>query len=480
MMATRKLAVRKARKAPDRAPRKLTDDHIEALREFADSDVADRRSLGSEGERSEGVEYPDSIVKGLLLFVGANRTIWRFRRRRREKGVRTTIFRTLGEWPMMNTEDARKAAEITVGNVHTGDAAPNKRSSVKFEVAFGQYLEYLKEKAEKNGKPPRWHYNVTKLGDKIILTKWAKWSLYEMAMSPASLASWHKQVTKDHGPVSANHAARIVRATYKRAARLDRSLPAYLPTSAVEFNTEKPKQAALEFKGFPAWLRAWRKIDNAIRQAYHLTGLLTGARPGELARLRWEDYSDNERLLVIADAKAGNRITIPITDEIAAALKMARAAAEGLGHDIGQDSLIFPGCKQAAWRDELPARGHVLRHTYSTVAADLGIDDLHRHFLLGHAPEGISQRYIATLILSNGPALRDAQRRMSRRFVELLGINAGILKSEIAAALARSAEAAQMRTKKAEKAFARAQQISARKRRGKVLGPRKKPPYAVA
>src|SRR3954452_21696671 len=100
MMATRKLAVRKPRKAPERAPRKLTDDHIEALREFADSDVADRRKLASQSERSGGIEYPNSIVKGLFVLVDANRTIWRFRRRRREKGVRTTIFRTLGEWPM--------------------------------------------------------------------------------------------------------------------------------------------------------------------------------------------------------------------------------------------------------------------------------------------------------------------------------------------------------------------------------------------
>jgi hypothetical protein len=39
----------------------------------------------------------------------------------------------------------------------------------------------------------------------------------------------------------------------------------------------------------------------------------------------------------------------------------------------------------------------MLRHTYRTVAADLGVDDLLIHFLMGHAPDGISQKYIATL-----------------------------------------------------------------------------------
>ena len=54
------------------------------------------------------------------------------------------------------------------------------------------------------------------------------------------------------------------------------------------------------------------------------------------------------------------------------------------------------------------------------VAADLGIDELLSHFLLGHAPEGVSQKYIARMILNAGPALRAAQRTISRRMVALL------------------------------------------------------------
>ena len=57
----------------------------------------------------------------------------------------------------------------------------------------------------------------------------------------------------------------------------------------------------------------------------------------------------------------------------------------------------------------------MLRHTYRTVAADLGVDDLLIHFLMGHTPVGISQKYIATLILANGPKMREEQGRMSKR-----------------------------------------------------------------
>jgi hypothetical protein len=45
--------------------------------------------------------------------------------------------------------------------------------------------------------------------------------------------------------------------------------------------------------------------------------------------------------------------------------------------------------------------------------------------LMGHAPAGINQRYVATLILQNGPAMRAAQERISKRIVNLLGLTLG-------------------------------------------------------
>jgi integrase len=442
-----------------RKPVILTDDLVEARREFADDDP---KLLGY---------YPDSKVFGLQIFVGAKSTVWRFRQQRRFKGTRTSSFKTLGHWPAMDVDEARKQALIYAGSVAGGTATPSKRNSVTFETAFTAYLVHLKAKAEKRGKPPRWHDNVKRLGDKIILPKFGQWTLIELANAPDAVDDWHRKVTKDHGPVSANHCARIVRATYRRAARRDISLPARLPTSAVEFNDETPSQKALHFKKFPAWLAAWRKIQNATQQAYHLTELLTGTRPGELARLRWADVKHNEQTLVIGKAKAGHDITVPITEEIAAVLQMARADAAQLGFASEPDSLVFPGCKQTSARAALPARGNMLRHTYRTVAADLKTDNLISHFLMGHAPRGISQEYIAILILASGAAMRESQEKISARMLELLGLTFKTLRAEIAAGLAQSLEEGQGRALARVKALARAQRASARARRGRPLGP---------
>src|SRR5258708_20176578 len=87
-------------------------------------------------------------------------------------------------------------------------------------------------------------------------------------------------------------------------------------------------------------------------------------------------------------------------------------------------SWVFPGLSYIDHRDAgLPVKGQALRHTYRTICADLEIDELITHYLMGHAPQGISQKYIATLILQNGPAIPAAQERISKPIVSLLLLN---------------------------------------------------------
>ena len=199
------------------------------------------------------------------------------------------------------------------------------------------------------------------------------------------------------------------------------SLPQRDPCSAVEFNTETPAQKAMAFRDFPKWLKAWRAIEVGpkapARKVYHLFCLLTGMRPGEAARIRWRDVKPALRVVEIPGAKASNTIQIVMSAPIARALKQAR----NVGEPKDPDALVFAHCGQAGNRDDLPTRGHALRHTWRTVAADCGVDELLAHFMLGHVPQNISQAYITRLVLSAGPALRQAQRKVSKRILHLLG-----------------------------------------------------------
>jgi hypothetical protein len=107
-----------------RKPRLLGEDHIEALREFADDEPS---NLGY---------YPDSKVFGLTIFLGAKSSVWRFRQQSRTKGNRSSVFKTLGNWPAMDVDEARKQALMYSGAVAAGTAAPGKRQAMPFKTAL--------------------------------------------------------------------------------------------------------------------------------------------------------------------------------------------------------------------------------------------------------------------------------------------------------------------------------------------------------
>jgi integrase len=315
----------------------------------------------------------------------------------------------------MNTEAARQAARIEAGRISAGRIEPGRRKAVRLADAFAKYLIHLESKAKRKGKPARWHRNAKQLGDQLLLPEFGKWPLSDLSNNPAIVAEWHAKITEASGPVQANRAAQVLRATYRHASKLNRSLPPGLPTSAVEFNPEAGQGTALAFKDFPKWREAWERIESPIRRSFHLTNLLAGCRPGELARLRREDIRPSERVFILRRGKAGADIRVILSVPIVRALRLAL--------DAGDGELVFPECSQAAHRDELPARGMQLRRTYRTVAADVGVDEMLSHFLLSHAPAGISQRYVARMILQSGQAMREAQRSVSRRISDLLGLH---------------------------------------------------------
>ncbi len=152
-----------------------------------------------------------------------------------------------------------------------------------------------------------------------------------------------------------------------------------------------------------------------------LVDLLIGARAGRACRARWRDLDTKAMLFTMPDAKKENDIEIPITPEIVAAFELARkdkARPNDVG--TGPDDLIFPGCLNNPTRDKLPARGHALRRTYKTIAEDwCKVPPQISEYLEGRMPEGVKGRYLLKWARKEGPAIIEAQRKMSRTIMAL-------------------------------------------------------------
>ena len=372
---------------------KLTDKYIGALIEFAEG---------------ESRTVFDTRVHGLKICTGRVRHSWIVYKERRFRGKRKYLFRRIGFFPAMDVKAARQAALAVIAKISEAHFDPGPRAGVRLDAALNAYVAYLRE--NKTGKSA---INAASLSRRYLIPEFGSLTLRELSDSPQLIHDWHKKVSR-HSAVSANNAARLLRACYRRAARLDRSLPAALPTSAVEYIPEHAAQSAMPFDQFPAWRQAVEALP-PLHRSFHLFCLLTGARGGEAARLTWADVDLRSRSITLRHTKSGHDIFVPLTAAIAGALRMAKVRSPG----NGASPRIWAGAVK--YNDSLPFKGHALRHTWASVAADLGIDELQRRLLLGHSLSGISQSYVTRAVLSGGPGLRAAQRRVSRRLVELLG-----------------------------------------------------------
>jgi hypothetical protein len=238
----------------------------------------------------EPVLLCDATVKGLQLRIGKRKHAWQFYHERRDHGDRLYTCKALGFYNRghkvaallssskfaepdlhrspdhMGVDAARDAARVLAGKVIEGNGPAGKRAGVKFADAFEDYCGYLERKAASKGKAPRWAKNVRQLGAQLLLLKWATWTLAEMSERPDAIADWHRDAVKSAGPTSANHAARVIRAMYRRRAKRDLALSKVnIPTAAVEMHTERRAQKGMATKDFPAWFKAWQAIESPTR-----------------------------------------------------------------------------------------------------------------------------------------------------------------------------------------------------------------------
>ncbi len=100
------------------------------------------------------------------------------------------------------------------------------------------------------------------------------------------------------------------------AAILPAKNPAATRKARESLGKPQVKTDALLKEQLPAWFDAVRQIENPVIAAALQTMLLTGARPGEVLTLRWDDVNHKWRGVTIRDKVEGTRV-IPLTPYLA-------------------------------------------------------------------------------------------------------------------------------------------------------------------
>jgi site-specific recombinase XerD len=151
--------------------------------------------------------------------------------------------------------------------------------------------------------------------------------------------------------------------------------------------------------------RLGKAMNLCSEQGEHPTGLaatrfllLTGFRRMEGLGLQRAWLDEEEQAIRFPDTKSGaqTRVIGQAAVELLLALPRTRSpfffpADWGDGHFIGLVRVLDRVCKAAELQDVTP---HTLRHTFASLAGDLGFSELTIAALLGHSARGVTQRYV--------------------------------------------------------------------------------------
>jgi integrase len=351
-----------------------------------------------------------------------------------EKLVNRKLRRiTIGRYPELTVEQARKQAQKLLGQIATGidplaERREKKARGVTLQETFDAYL-----KARKALKPLT-ILDYTRLM-KQVFSDWQNKPLLDITKD--MVAKRHSEYGV-RSPARANSAMRFLRALFNFAAgeyedAEGRSLILENPVKRIShtrawYRVDR-KQTVIKTHELPDWYKAVMAVKDehstgksSILRDYFLLLLFTGLRRQEAIELTWDRVDFKAKTITINDTKNHQAHVLPMSDFLLSLFKNRKA--ENI------DSLfVFPGNGKTGYNVEprkvmkkiIAQSGviftlHDLRRTFITVAESLDIPAYALKRLLNHK---MTQDVTAGYIVMDVERLRKPMQLISEHILIL-------------------------------------------------------------
>lgn len=341
--------------------------------------------------------YLDTDVPGLQLRVTAA-GVKTFAVRRRIRGMPPERI-TLGRFPGMTVEQARRQAQIVNGAIADGENPAAVKRAHRGEPTLQETFEsYLDAKRKRDGsaisETTKKHYR-----DAVRLHMSSLMKLRLSEVTQERVAAMHAKVEKA-STAQANRCRAIV-STVFNFARAKRIFAGEVPVLGVKRSQELARDRFASAEELPLLLQS---IAASPARDYFLMLLLTGARKSNVLAMRWDELDLAGAAWRIPRTKNGTPQVVHLSSEAILVLKARKAERD---KDDAPSPFVFPGAGKSghyeepkrAWAGVLSRAGvadlriHDLRRTLGSWQAKTGASLVVIGKSLGHKSQQSTQIY---------------------------------------------------------------------------------------
>lgn len=345
---------------------------------------------------------------------------------------------TVGRYPELTVEQARKQAQKLLGQIASGidpiaERKENKIRSVKLLETFEAYLRARKALKPLTVKDYRYLMNQ-------VFADWQNKPLLDITKD--MIAKRHSEFG-ERSPARANSAMRLLRALFNFAAgeyedAQGRSLIVENPVKRLShtrawYRVDR-KQTVIKTHDLPAWYKAVLEVKDerstgksSILRDYFLLLLFTGLRREEAVQLTWDRVDFKSKVITISDTKNHQVHLLPMSDYLFDLFTTRKTVS------LPASNFVFPGDGKTGYNVEprkvmkkiIDQSGvtftlHDLRRTFITIAESLDIPAYALKRLLNHK---MNHDVTAGYIIMDVERLRKPMQMITDHIVKLVTKN---------------------------------------------------------
>ena len=248
---------------------------------------------------------------------------------RRMKGGRPERI-TLGRFPTMTIEQARKQAARINAEIEEGSNPAEVKRAHRGEITFA---DMFKEYGERHGnKKKSWRTDQSIYENHLQSFAPCKVSKVTREMISRTLSDLDKA---GKAGATINNIRALISSIYGRA--IEWGYATNNPVSGIKTRTKVKRDRFLQAVELPRFFKALADEPNQTLRDYILLALLTGARRSNLLAMRWKEINLSEHIWRIPDTKNGTPQNVTLSPEAVSILKDRHESADK------KAIFVFPG-----------------------------------------------------------------------------------------------------------------------------------------